>query len=140
MPRRYQNGSMRCAFRRHIHAGVALTTVMTLIVSNAMANGSITTTEYSANSLIRIVIAVMGGIIAVLGVFLAFKNAGALSNVSFSRARVDMKGVSQGVVITLLGGAILIAGIYFLPEKASITETKGKSIEIDSGGTKKVAD
>ncbi len=128
---------MRCAFRRHT---AALATVMILIVPNAMANGSITTTEYSANSLIRIVIAVIGGIIAVLGVFLAFKNAGALSNVSFSRARVDMKGVSQGVVITLLGVAVLVAGIYFLPEKTSTTETKGKSIEIESGGAKTVKD
>lgn len=127
---------MRCAFRRHTHVTAALTILMTLIVPSAMANGSITTTEYSANSLIRIVIAVIGGIIAVLGVFLAFKNAGALSNVSFSRARVDMKGVSQGVVITLLGVAVLVAGIYFLPEKTSTTETKGKTIEMDPGGTK----
>ena len=107
---------------------------MILVASNAMANGTITTTEYSTNALIRVVIAVIGGIVAVFGISLASKNAGALSNVSLSRKSFNLKGVSQGVVVTLLGAAVLIAGLYFLPEKTLVTETTGKSIKAGPGG------
>ena len=56
-----------------------------IVVPNlALANGEETTTEYSANAWIRTVIAVIGGVIAVLGIVLAFKNATALSDVGVS--------------------------------------------------------
>ncbi len=111
----------------------------------ALANGEETTTEYSTNAWIRTVIAVIGGLIAVLGILLAFKNATALSDVGVSGSRekgvnVRLKKVSQGVIITLLGVVVLVAGLYLLPEKSVVTTIKGKEIETTPSGGRRVAD
>ena len=107
----------------------------------ALANGHITETVYSTNAFIRIFIAAIGGVLAALGVFLAFKNATAVSDVSLSRSTNDgfsiqFKKISQGVVIALLGVIVLITGLYLLPDKTAVTETTGKEIIRDSGGTR----
>jgi len=105
----------------------------------ALANGEETTTEYSANAWIRTVIAVIGGVIAVLGIVLAFKNATALSDVGVSGSRekginLHLKKVSQGVIITLLGVVVLVAGLYLLPDKSVVHIVKGKVIETTPSG------
>ena len=111
-----------------------------VVVPNlALANGEETTTEYSANAWIRTVIAVIGGLIAVLGIVLAFKNATALSDVGVSGSRekginLHLKKVSQGVIITLLGVVVLVAGLYLLPDKSVVHTVKGKVIETTPSG------
>ncbi len=116
-----------------------LCSCLILMPALALANGEETTTEYSTNAWIRIVIAVIGGLIAVLGILLAFKNATALSDVGVSGSRdkgvnVRLKKVSQGVIITLLGVVVLVAGLYLLPEKSVVHTVKGKEIVTTPSG------
>ena len=108
-------------------------------VSGALANGEVTETEYStslseATGIVRIIVAVFGGIIGVLGIIVAFKGVGGMADVSVSvseHRKLSMKRVSQGVVITLIGAAILIGALYLLPEKKTERKIKGKEITIE---------
>lgn len=118
---------------------VWLCSCLILMPTFALANGEATTTEYSTNALIRMVIAVVGGLIALLGILLAFKNAMAVSDVGVSSSRekgvnVRLKKVSQGVIITLLGVVVLVAGLYLLPDKTMVHTIKGKVIETTPSG------
>jgi hypothetical protein len=99
------------------------------------ANGQVTETVYSTDAVVRILIAAIGGVLAVLGVVLAFKNAMLTSDVSLSRSSVEFRKISQGVVIALLGVAVLIAGLYLLPDKTSVTDITGKEIIRSPEGT-----
>jgi hypothetical protein len=107
--------------------------------SGALANGEVTETEYSTSlsettGIVRIIVAVFGGIIAVLGIIVAFKGVGGTADVSVSvseHRKFSMKRVSQGVVITLIGAAILIGALYLLPEKKTERKIKGKEITIE---------
>ncbi|MFC1885112.1 hypothetical protein ACFL2O_10110 [Thermodesulfobacteriota bacterium] len=108
-------------------------------VGGVLANGEVTETEYStslseATGIVRIIVAVFGGIIGVLGIIVAFKGVGGTADVSMSvseHKKFAMKRVSQGVVITLIGAAILIGALYLLPEKKSERKIKGKEITIE---------
>jgi hypothetical protein len=114
----------------------------------AFANGSVREIEYStslseATGIVRVVVAVFGGLIGILGIVVAFKGVGGAADVSATvgkRARLSMKRVSQGVVLTFIGAAVLVGALYFLPEKRSEREMLGKeiSIERDEGKTKAV--
>jgi hypothetical protein len=57
--------------------------------------------------------------------------------VSSSREKgvnVRLKKVSQGVIITLLGVGVLVAGLYLLPDKTMVHTIKGKVIEATPSG------
>ena len=113
-----------------------------------LANGSVRETEYSttlteATGVVRIVVAVFGGLIGVLGIVVALKGVGGAAEVSASvgkQAKLSMKRVSQGVVLTLIGAAVLVGALYFLPDKKTERELTGKeiSIEREAGRTKEV--
>jgi len=103
------------------------------------ANGSVRETEYStslteATGVVRIVVAVFGGLIGVLGIVVALKGVGGAADVSASvgkHANLSMKRVSQGVVLTLIGAAVLVGALYFLPDKKTERELTGKEISIE---------
>ena len=105
----------------------------------ALANGSLRETEFStslteATGVVRIIVAVFGGAIGVLGIFVAFKGAGGMADVAASvsrSAKFSMKRVSQGVVITLIGAAILVSALYFLPDKRTERVLSGKEVTIE---------
>ena len=103
-----------------------------------LANGHITETTYSADAFIRLLIAGIGGVLAVLGVALAFKNSGIISSVSLSTSGAEFRKISQGVVIALLGVIVLIAGLYLLPDKTKVTDTTGKTITETPDGRRAV--
>jgi hypothetical protein len=113
------------------------------VANGELANGEVTETQYStslseATGIVRIIVAVFGGIIGVLGVVVAFRGVGGTADVSMSvseHRKLSLKRVSQGVVITLVGAAILIGALYLLPEKRTERQIKGKDITIerDSG-------
>lgn len=74
-----------------------------------------------------------------MGIFVAFKGAAGKADVSVSLSEhrsLSMKGVSQGVVITLIGAGILVGALYFLPEKKTERELTGKEITIERGAGK----
>ncbi len=113
-----------------------------------LANGSVRETEYStslteATGIVRIVVAVFGGLIGVLGIVVALKGVGGAADVSASvgkQAKLSMKRVSQGVVLTLIGAAVLVGALYFLPDKKTERELTGKEITIEreAGKTREV--
>jgi hypothetical protein len=108
-------------------------------VGVALANGEVTETQFSTSlsestGIVRIIVAVFGGLIGVLGIVLAFRGVGGTADVSMSvseHRKLSMKRVSQGVVITLIGAAILIGALYLLPEKRTERQVKGKDITIE---------
>lgn len=109
------------------------------VVNGVLANGEVTETQYStslseATGIVRIIVAVFGGIIGVLGIVVAFRGVGGTADVSMSvseHRKLSLKRVSQGVVITLIGAAILIGALYLLPEKRTERQIKGKEITIE---------
>lgn len=111
------------------------------VVNGVLANGEVTETQYStslseATGIVRIIVAVFGGIIGVLGIVVAFRGVGGKADVSVSvseHKKLSLKRVSQGVVITLIGAAILIGALYLLPEKRTERQIKGKEITIEHG-------
>ncbi len=122
---------------------ITLFTLMTFcLIELSWSNGSVRETEYStslseATGLVRIIVAVFGGLIGLLGIFLAFKGATSKADVSVSvseHGKIVFKQVSQGVVITIIGAVILIAAVYLLPEKRSEREIIGKDIKIERNG------
>jgi len=108
-------------------------------VGGVLANGEVTETEYStslseATGIVRVIVAVFGGVIGVLGIVVAFRGVGGTADVSMSvseHRKLSMKRVSQGVVITFIGAAILVGALYFLPEKKTERQIKGKEITIE---------
>ena len=99
-------------------------------------------TEYStslseATGVVRIIVAAFGGLIGLLGIAVAFKGVAGEADVSVSLSehrKLSMKRVSQGVVITLIGAAVLVGALYFLPEKRTERELTGKEITIEHEG------
>ena len=119
--------------------GIAMVAVIAVAATCAMANGEMKTVNYATSefNMLRYIVAAFGGVIAVLGIGLAFKNAGVLSNVkvSLDKPSLTMNRVSQGVIIAVAGVAILIAAMYLLPSKVSETTITGKTITTTTGGT-----
>ena len=109
------------------------------VVNGVLANGEVTETQYStslseATGIVRIIVAVFGGIIGVLGIVVTFRGVGGTADVSMSvsdHRKLSLKRVSQGVVVTLIGAAILIGALYLLPEKRTERQIKGKDITIE---------
>ncbi len=113
-------------------------------VKLALANGEVIETQFStsiseATGIVRALVAVFGGLIGLLGIVVAFRGVGGTADVSMSLSehkKLSMKRVSQGVVITLIGAAILIGALYLLPEKRTERHVKGEDITIQFEGGK----
>jgi len=84
-------------------------------------------------------VAVFGGLIGVLGIAVAAKGIGGKADVTMSLSehkKLSLTRVSQGVVITVIGAAILVAAVYLLPEKRTEREVSGKEITIERDQTR----
>lgn len=130
-------------------AAVALLLLCGIDMLNlAYGNGTVRETEYStslseATGIVRIIVAFFGGLIGLLGIVVALKGAAGKADLSVSVSEhrsFSMKRVSQGVVITLIGAAVLVGALYFLPDKKTERELTGKEITIEreSGKIKEV--
>ena len=130
-------------------AAVALLLLCGIDMLNlAYGNGTVRETEYStslseATGIVRIIVAFFGGVIGLLGIVVALKGAAGKADLSVSVSEhrsFSMKRVSQGVVITLIGAAVLVGALYFLPDKKTERELTGKEITIEreSGKIKEV--
>ena len=101
-----------------------------LLTSFSFANGTGQITEYYTDPTVRVIVAILGGLISVLGIVVVLKGIGDQSDVEISmrdQAQFKFKRISQGVVIVLVGAAILIAAVYFLPEKTRVVDVEGKA-------------
>ncbi|MDR4507836.1 MAG: hypothetical protein MRJ65_06300 [Candidatus Brocadiaceae bacterium] len=109
------------------------------IGDSAFANGEVTEIEYStslseATGIVRIIVAAFGGLIGLLGILVTVKGVFGMADVSVSLSehkKLSMKRVSQGVVITLIGAAVLLGAVYLLPEKRTERQIKGKELMIE---------
>ena len=109
------------------------------MVNLAHGNGTVKETEFStslseATGIVRIIVAVFGGLIGLLGIVVALKGVAGKADLSVSLSEhrsLSMKRVSQGVIITLIGAAVLVGALYFLPEKKTERELTGKEITIE---------
>lgn len=109
------------------------------MVNLAYGNGTVKETEFStslseATGIVRIIVAVFGGLIGLLGIVVALKGVAGKADLSVSLSEhrsLSMKRVSQGVIITLIGAAVLVGALYFLPEKKTERELTGKEITIE---------
>jgi glycerol uptake facilitator-like aquaporin len=113
-----------------------LTTSAIINCEIVYANGELTETEYStsiseATGIVRIIVAIFGGIIGVLGIYVTLKNVIGKSDISLSISETKsakFTNLTQGVVITIIGAAILIGAVYLLPDKKKERHIKGKEI------------
>ena len=109
------------------------------LVDCGLAYGMVSETEFTtslseAAGIVRVIVALFGGIICVLGVIVAFRGVAGTADVEMSvsdHGKLSMKRVSQGVVITLIGAGILISALYLLPEKKTERQIKGSEITIE---------
>jgi len=116
------------------------------LLDYGLAYGMVSETEYStslseATGIVRIIVALFGGLIGVLGIIVAFRGVAGTADVEMSvsdHGKLSMKRVSQGVVITLIGAAILISALYLLPEKKSERQIKGSEITIERDADKEI--
>lgn len=135
---------MRSAMVRVTSLLVVLVAIAFATTDLALANGSVREIEYStslseATGIVRIIVAVFGGLIGLLGIVVAFKGVGRAADVSATigkHASVSMKRVGQGVVLTVIGAAVLIGALYFLPDKKTERELAGKEITVEREGGK----
>ncbi|HEC31387.1 MAG TPA: hypothetical protein ENI41_02735 [Deltaproteobacteria bacterium] len=122
-----------------VSAFIVFAMICVMFAVAAYGNGEVSETHYStslseATGIVRIVVAVFGGLIGILGIFVAYKGIGESADVSVSIAdhkNLSMKRVSQGVVITLIGAVILIGALYLLPEKKTERKITGKEVTIE---------
>ncbi len=102
----------------------------------AFANGEIVTREESTSIVVPLIISALGGAVAILGVLLAARGGRAASGlrITFGKDKtLTLTKLTQGVVIVLIGAAILIAGLYNLPKTKKEETIKAKTIEEKDG-------
>jgi hypothetical protein len=99
-------------------------------MDSAIANGEITREIFSTESTLRLLVAGLGGLVAALGVLLTVRAARATSAVEISGGKwsLNLRNVSQGVLVVLAGCAILAASLYYFPEHSSIETIRAKEI------------
>ncbi len=139
---------MKHPARRSLTSLALILVALLTAISLAGANGTITETEYStslaeATGIVRIIVAIAGGVVAVLGIVVALRNIGGTAGVEISvseQKKMAFKNISQGVVIVLIGAAMLVAAVYLLPEKQRERHITGKEITVDPKGRMEVGE
>ena len=118
---------------------VLAASVCVFLVALNPAWAAVRTEPSKGASYLFIVVAVLGGIVALLGIILAFRGATSPAEVS-----VEIPGggtfrfsrVGQGVVLTIIGGIILVFALYLYPMTTTKTVTETTIIEgVDSTRT-----
>ena len=116
-------------------AAVAMA-MLIVAATAAFANGEIVTREESTSIVVPLIISALGGAVAILGVLLAARGGRAASGlrITFGKDKtLTLTKLTQGVVIVLIGAAILIAGLYNLPKTKKEETIKAKTIEEKDG-------
>jgi len=139
---------MKHPARRPLTSLALILVALLTAISLAGANGTITETEYStslaeATGIVRIIVAIAGGVVAVLGIVVALRNIGGTAGVEISvseQKKMAFKNISQGVVIVLIGAAMLVAAVYLLPEEQRERYITGKEITVDPKGKMEVGE
>ncbi len=90
----------------------------------------------NGTSYLFIIIAVIGGIIALLGIILAFRGVTSPAEVSIKVTKIGafrFSKVSQGIVLVIIGAIIMIAVLYLYPTTTTKTITETTTTEDEDG-------
>src|SRR5262245_47157013 len=75
-------------------------------------------------SIVHLVVAALGGVVALSGVVLAFRRRGTSAEITISLpgdGKLVLSRVGQGIALAVVGGLILLGSLYLSPTR--ITET-----------------
>lgn len=117
---------------KRTNSPVSSNCLTSLILSVCNVVAAKTTAPASHAGVLFIVAAVIGGLIALLGIAIAFRSSGGNADISAtlpSGGSIKLRGVGQGVVIALIGAGVLVAALYFYPQEETIVTTETKTIE-----------
>jgi hypothetical protein len=110
--------------------------VYILLVASNLAWAAVRTEPSKGASYLFIVVAVLGGIIALLGIILAFRGVKSSAEVSIKIPGVGtfkFNKVGQGVVLAIIGAIILVSALYLYPTTTTKTVTETTIIEGEDG-------
>lgn len=106
--------------------------VYIFFVTSNPAWAVVTTESAEGASYLFIFIAFIGGIIALLGIILAFRGVTSPAEVSIEipgGGTFKFSKVGQGVVLTIIGGIILVFALYLYPTSTTKTVTETTTVE-----------
>jgi hypothetical protein len=118
---------LRLVVLRSRYWGMALSTLLPTLAF-ARVETDYSQSPYDAAGIVRIVIALIGGLIAVLGFVVTLRGVKGQADVRLSLGKnrdITFNKISQGVVVIITGVIVLIGSIYFLPSKTrEVTTTE----------------
>ncbi len=110
--------------------------IFIFLVAPSLALANVTTESSPGASYLFLLVAVFGGIIALLGIFLAFRGVKSPSDVTIKipgGGEVKFSKVGQGAVVAIIGAIILISALYLYPTTTTKTVTETTTIEGTDG-------
>ena len=110
---------------------------LAVLAPTALANGSVTEWRESTSVVVPLVILVLGGVVALLGVYIVFRRQRGSSDVTIQigpTVIIRMSRLTQGVLVVLLGVIVLIVGLLNVPRTTTKRDIQGKVIRFDKDG------
>lgn len=110
--------------------------VYIFLVALNLAWAAVSTEPSKGASYLFIVAAVLGGIIALLGIILAFRGVKSPTEVSIKIPGVGtfkVNKIGQGVVLAIIGAIILVSALYLYPKTTTKTVIETTTIEGEDG-------
>ncbi|GEM_PF-2681551 len=101
---------------------------------------AIKTEPSNGASCLFIVVTVLGGIIAFMGIILAFRGVTSPADISFKIPNIGtfkLSKIGQGIVLVVIGAIILIFALYLSPTTITKTVTETITTE-DADGTRSI--
>ena len=115
---------------------VLAASVYIFLVNSHLAWAIVKKGPSNGTSYLFIIIAVIGGIIALLGIILAFRGVTSPAEVSIKIPNIGafkFNKVSQGVVLAIIGAIILVSVLYLYPTTTTKTITETTTTEGEDG-------
>lgn len=107
-----------------------------LLVTPSLALAVIITGPAQETSYLFIVITVLGGIIALLGIILTFRGVTSPAEVTINipgGGTFKFSRIGQGVILAIVGAIVLVSALYFHPTTTKSTTTETTTITDESG-------
>ena len=133
MPERH-NVRMRPSCLRLIPHTLAalLVALLSPITASAVVETDYSQSPFDAAGIVRIVVALIGGLIAILGFIVVLRGIQGKADIRVAVGKgrgISFKQVNQGVVIIITGVILLVGSIYLLPAKTrEVTRTEDVTI------------
>ena len=115
---------------------VLAASVYIFLIDSNLARAAVRTEPSNGASYLFILVAVLGGIIAFLGIILAFRSVTSPAEVSLKIPNIGafkFNKVGQGVVLAIIGAIILFSALYLYPTTTTKTITETTTTEGEDG-------